>query len=268
MGQNHRAKNKLTHGGLMMKKTTQAILAHCPHCGSTFKATPAMLEQAFGAVRCGQCLKIFNAHYHQLHTPELNFSRQELDFFSPKASRHQESGLTKPPPQGGIWAVSMPDAAPLEAPRAQEPEPVSPDSSPYTQKYLHALKDFFTSRLQQGVLALLIILSLSIFFTAQTHWRTPDPYLVRHVQLIPHPQQNMISVQFELSNGGGRVLPVPSVRVELLNLSQQALSEQRILPEALAVDTPMLAPGAAHVVRVELQRPATFVHSARVHINP
>ena len=44
--------------------TNQASYALCPHCATTFSVSPAQLEAALGAVRCGKCKKIFNAKFN------------------------------------------------------------------------------------------------------------------------------------------------------------------------------------------------------------
>ena len=52
----------------MNRKNPQ--LARCPHCESVFEISEQELELAYGAVRCGECMKIFNAHFHKLDLPE------------------------------------------------------------------------------------------------------------------------------------------------------------------------------------------------------
>ncbi|MBL4867851.1 MAG: zinc-ribbon domain-containing protein [Pseudomonadales bacterium] len=40
---------------------TEQLLTKCPHCETTFRLSPAQLETAQGAVRCGACLQVFHA---------------------------------------------------------------------------------------------------------------------------------------------------------------------------------------------------------------
>ncbi|WP_114416269.1 DUF3426 domain-containing protein [Marinospirillum perlucidum] len=53
-----------------MNKTRMTQLARCPHCDSVFEVSDKELELAFGAVRCGECMKIFNARFHRLEASE------------------------------------------------------------------------------------------------------------------------------------------------------------------------------------------------------
>ncbi|OPX54976.1 hypothetical protein BTE48_11595 [Oceanospirillum multiglobuliferum] len=39
-------------------------LTRCPHCKTCFVITEAILQQALGVARCGNCLKIYNASHH------------------------------------------------------------------------------------------------------------------------------------------------------------------------------------------------------------
>lgn len=52
-----------------MSLHTTNHLARCPHCESTFEVSPEELDLALGAVRCGQCMKIFNANFHRVTPP-------------------------------------------------------------------------------------------------------------------------------------------------------------------------------------------------------
>jgi len=53
-----------------MPQKENAHLARCPHCDSAFEVSPEELELAFGAVRCGECMKIFNANFHRIDPPD------------------------------------------------------------------------------------------------------------------------------------------------------------------------------------------------------
>ncbi|SFB81261.1 MJ0042 family finger-like domain-containing protein [Marinospirillum celere] len=45
-------------------------LTRCPHCDSVYEVSEEELELAYGAVRCGECMKIFNARFHKVNAPE------------------------------------------------------------------------------------------------------------------------------------------------------------------------------------------------------
>lgn len=49
-----------------------AIFVLCPHCTSVFSITSQQLNAAMGAVRCGQCKKIFNAKFNLLSKEEVD----------------------------------------------------------------------------------------------------------------------------------------------------------------------------------------------------
>jgi len=44
--------------------TTEKMVTRCPQCATSFRITPAQLQSARGAVRCGACLHIFKARDH------------------------------------------------------------------------------------------------------------------------------------------------------------------------------------------------------------
>ncbi|WP_257014027.1 MJ0042-type zinc finger domain-containing protein, partial [Pseudomonas aeruginosa] len=40
---------------------SESVITQCPHCSTSFRVNDAQLGAANGAVRCGTCLKVFNA---------------------------------------------------------------------------------------------------------------------------------------------------------------------------------------------------------------
>ena len=52
---------------------SESVITQCPHCSTSFRVNDAQLGAANGAVRCGTCLKVFNAlqHRSEEHTSEL-----------------------------------------------------------------------------------------------------------------------------------------------------------------------------------------------------
>lgn len=46
------------------------ILTRCPHCGTTFRATPEQLKVRHGCVRCGQCQTVFDGLESLVEVPE------------------------------------------------------------------------------------------------------------------------------------------------------------------------------------------------------
>lgn len=49
-----------------MHKLRSEHLTRCPHCDSVYEVSEEELELAYGAVRCGECMKIFNARFHRV----------------------------------------------------------------------------------------------------------------------------------------------------------------------------------------------------------
>ncbi|MBH9015994.1 zinc-ribbon domain-containing protein, partial [Pseudomonas aeruginosa] len=45
---------------------SESVITQCPHCSTSFRVNDAQLGAANGAVRCGTCLKVFNALQHQV----------------------------------------------------------------------------------------------------------------------------------------------------------------------------------------------------------
>lgn len=54
-----------------MKTTNPVNQAQCPHCQSIFSVSQEEIRLALGAVRCGECIKIFNASYHLIDAEHL-----------------------------------------------------------------------------------------------------------------------------------------------------------------------------------------------------
>lgn len=50
------------------------MVTRCPKCSTSFRMTPAQLQTAKGAVRCGSCLHIFKAQDHLISPPKSDAS--------------------------------------------------------------------------------------------------------------------------------------------------------------------------------------------------
>lgn len=55
---------------------SETLLTKCPHCSTTFRLTPAQLQIAGGAVRCGACYQVFHANEHIVKTAVVEEIRQ------------------------------------------------------------------------------------------------------------------------------------------------------------------------------------------------
>jgi predicted Zn finger-like uncharacterized protein len=94
------------------------ILARCPHCDTTFRATAEKLKAKSGKVRCGQCKKAFNALEHLIEeipdSPEPALPGFEL--VSPPAA-----------PVAAEAPGPAPEAAPVDVIEASDtPVPADP----------------------------------------------------------------------------------------------------------------------------------------------
>lgn len=50
---------------------SDSFITQCPHCHTSFRVNQHQLTAAQGAVRCGACLHVFNAHQHMLEKPPI-----------------------------------------------------------------------------------------------------------------------------------------------------------------------------------------------------
>jgi predicted Zn finger-like uncharacterized protein len=57
----------------------QTQITKCPKCDTTFRVTPAQLQAAKGAVRCGACLHVFRANQHFIAEEEKQSSPSQDD---------------------------------------------------------------------------------------------------------------------------------------------------------------------------------------------
>ncbi|MBW6213931.1 zinc-ribbon domain-containing protein, partial [Pseudomonas aeruginosa] len=82
---------------------SESVITQCPHCSTSFRVNDAQLGAANGAVRCGTCLKVFNALQHQVGgAPRANAS-----------SAAEAKPVAAPPPAPSVAAATS--AAPPAA---------------------------------------------------------------------------------------------------------------------------------------------------------
>ncbi|WP_041522535.1 DUF3426 domain-containing protein [Gilvimarinus agarilyticus] len=112
------------------------LVTRCPQCSTSFRITPAQIQKARGAVRCGSCLHIFNAEHNLIDggTPKPIESRSKPAKRTPQAPGPTQAQLpiSDEPVPNPEPAISQP-AAPQEnlTSTATEPEhPVEPDITP------------------------------------------------------------------------------------------------------------------------------------------
>ncbi len=74
---------------------SEAKLTHCPHCHATFKVHDQQLNVAQGKVRCGSCLKVFNALEHLVDNQDyIPVAREQY-----KPEEEISLAITKPTPK-------------------------------------------------------------------------------------------------------------------------------------------------------------------------
>ncbi|MCS9375532.1 zinc-ribbon domain-containing protein, partial [Pseudomonas aeruginosa] len=85
---------------------SESVITQCPHCSTSFRVNDAQLGAANGAVRCGTCLKVFNALQHQVGgAPRAN---------APSAA--EAKPVAAPPPAPSVAAATS-AAPPAARPR-------------------------------------------------------------------------------------------------------------------------------------------------------
>ncbi|WP_374439406.1 DUF3426 domain-containing protein [Pseudomonas panipatensis] len=92
---------------------SESFITQCPHCQTSFRVNQAQLGAANGAVRCGACLKVFNAPQHMQGTRS--------------ASPSSPSEPVRPPVSGpaSLPSSSTAAAAPAQAARPEQPAPAA-----------------------------------------------------------------------------------------------------------------------------------------------
>jgi len=73
-----------------------------------------------------------------------------------------------------------------------------------------------------------------------------------------------MDVHFKLTNTSQQKLALPSLNIQLLNLSSQPISSEIITSNNLATNFRELEAGASQAITVSVNRPSTFVQSALI----
>jgi len=115
------------------------LVTRCPQCSTSFRITPAQIQKARGAVRCGSCLHIFNAEQHLLDGTSANATERRSkpikrapaaaaptqtqlpidDQPHPKAA---EPAKTPPAATGATARAASPDKPPAERRHKDRPK--------------------------------------------------------------------------------------------------------------------------------------------------
>jgi predicted Zn finger-like uncharacterized protein len=190
------------------------VLAQCPHCRTVFAVSGDHLEAAGGRVRCGHCLKPFNANLHVVE--DLPPSSEAPDAGEPTPALsdtlRQVAALPESQPAPRPVADPAPEPVASEAPTGAEPQ-VSPEtglaSPPLAGREPAVVPEVLAADAAammkartpwyvgagQGV-AVLVLLVLGL---AQYAWFMPEDLLQRFPQAGPWLEKAFRSAGHELA---------------------------------------------------------------------
>lgn len=287
-----------------MSQKTNVHLARCPHCDSTFEVSNEELELAFGAVRCGECMKIFNANFHRIDPPH-SVQKEDQEPETP-ANKDPIPTLHEPYQQPDVedeedfqepeeeWldeemlafeaelevALSDPeeteDQFPAEIPEAEEPasdpsldeELVTESRDPQPHKKAKKVrKQLQIQDYRKSLLALAAVLVASLAsLGAWSLWspQTSSHWVADEVRISPSTSPQKMEVHFQLSNQGRETYALPDLQVDLLNLSRQVIATQTVDAVDIKTDIQQIEAGGRQALHVEVERPSTFVQNARI----
>lgn len=105
---------------------TDSFVTQCPHCRTSFRISRAQLGAAHGAVRCGACMRVFNAAQQLL----VDQNRVSKPTTAPTAARPAAPAAPAPAPRTAPATTAMPapsaPAQPVTAQPAPTPAPAKP----------------------------------------------------------------------------------------------------------------------------------------------
>ena len=151
----------------------------CPHCATRFKISEAQLEAPHGMVRCGKCLRVFDAR---------------PNFVSDQPDRQLKLPILDEPDD-----LSPSDIAVLEPMTLAEQVAIVPDDSGSESR---SVRRIWPWAISAAVLLLVLLAQIAYFFRADIAVRAPGfkPALVRYCQLlecsVPLPQRtDLINIE-------------------------------------------------------------------------
>lgn len=254
-----------------MKTTNPVQQAQCPHCQSVFSVSEEEIALALGAVRCGECMKIFNARYHLIdaqHTLAPSAAAKELESIISAANLANASNRMLEQQQRVVAIPTLQE----QAEQVTFPN-VSADVDPLETKEEEdavEVEEVETKKISPpfivGLFLILITLSVAGYlFINQT---PPISYAFTDVRLTPSSSNSKkMDVYFKISNVTEQNLPLPNLTIQLLNLSSQPISSEIVMAVDLKPSLTELAAAASHELQASVDRPAIFVQGARIQVH-
>lgn len=256
-----------------MNTTNSVKQAECPHCHSIFSVSEEEIALALGAVRCGECMKIFNASYHLIDVPHsipISTAEKELE------SRVLAANLANTNNEKANISLPL-----ITIPTLQEPaEKVdflsnSTDVDAFkidtdeidTEEIREKAK---TKKMAAPFIAglFLLLIAVGIAGWLVVNQAPPITYTFTDVRLTPSSDNSKkIDVYFKISNVTEQTLPLPNVTIQLLNLSAQPVSSEVVMAADLKPTRTELAAATSHEMQVSVDRPTIFVQGAHIEVH-
>lgn len=231
-----------------MNTNNQAKLALCPHCQSTFLASEEELNLALGAVRCGDCMKIFNASYHFV---AVSVATNVVSHIISSEQTKQTPTLNEQP---------------------QESKTVNLNNDKDEQDLLSEEDQKTIEKEKKLTLPVFIGLALAAISLLIGAWlifnhNPPLKYEFSEINLSPSKNLKQMDLHFVIKNISEQSLPLPNLNIDLLNLSSQVVSSELIRAENLHSNLTQLEAETSYPITVTVKRPTTFVQTARIQPN-
>ena len=262
-----------------MNTTIPSKLTQCPHCQNVFDISDEEMQLALGAVRCGECMKIFNANYHlvdsskgdtsSVHNPSLENENKTDDLTDqpiqstniPTLQEYPQTSLPTSqltPEENDFTSID----SLLKTDKASFDEVEQSNDNQPTDNTDKEPQKKLTKPFIAGLFALVAaILVGSWIFTNSV---TSNYYQFTEVRLSPSSDPKKVDIHFKLINTSQQNLALPNLTIQLLNLSSQPISSEIITSNELQTNLTELKAGASQALTVSVNRPSTFVQTALI----
>ncbi|HKM14352.1 MAG TPA: MJ0042-type zinc finger domain-containing protein [Marinospirillum sp.] len=251
-----------------MNTTNSVKQAECPHCHSIFSVSEEEIALALGAVRCGECMKIFNASYHLIdvpHTIPISTAEKELESMILAANLANTSNKKANIP---LPLITIPT---LQEPAEKVDflsNSTNVDASEIdTEEIIEKAK---TKKMAAPFIAGLffLLIAISVAGWLFVNQAPPIAYTFTDVRLTSSSgNSKKIDVYFKISNVTEQTLPLPNLTIQLLNLSSQPVSSEVVMAVDLKPTFSELAASASHEMQASVDRPTIFVQGAHIEVH-